>query len=101
MIKSAEIKRPYPLDHGGRPDQDSFIRINKTIKVSSFDSSENIIKKEGGPDSTVSNSQFSSVTLNERQMKARKRACYNFEFQRGSQPKDLYKSKSCQNSKFA
>ena len=38
---------------------------NKNIKMSSFKSIENIQKKEGGPDSTVSNNQFSSVTLNE------------------------------------
>ena len=37
----------------------------------SFKSSENIQKKEGGPDSTVSNNQFSSVTLNELAMNAR------------------------------
>ena len=33
--------------------------------MSSFKSSEDFQKKEGGPDSTVSNNQFSSVTLNE------------------------------------
>ena len=38
---------------------------NKNIKTSSFKSSENIQKKEDGSDSTVSNNQFSSVTLNE------------------------------------
>ena len=58
-------------------------RINKNIKLSSFKSSENIQKKEGGLDSIVSNNQFSSVTLNEIAMNARKRAYYNFEFQRG------------------
>ena len=58
---------------------------NKNIKLSSFKSSENIQKKEGGPDSTVSNNQFSSVTLNELAINQRKRAYYNFEFQRGSQ----------------
>ena len=31
----------------------------------SFKSSENIQKKEGGPDRSVSNNQSSSVTLNE------------------------------------
>ena len=50
--------------------------------------SENTQKKEGGPDSTVSLNQFSSVTLNELAMNERKRACYNFEFQRGGQSKD-------------
>ena len=30
-------------------------RINKNIKISSFKSSENIQKKEGGPDRSVSN----------------------------------------------
>ena len=51
-------------------------------------SSENIQKKEGGPDSTVSNNQFSSLVLNDLAMNARDRAYYNFEFQRGSQSKD-------------
>ena len=71
---------------------------NKNIKLSYFKSSENIHKKEGGSDSTVSNNQFSSVTLNEIAMNARKRAYYNFEFQRGIQSKYSYKSKTCQNS---
>ena len=60
---------------------------NKNIKMSSFKSSENIQKKEGGPDSTVSNNQFSSVTLKELAINARDTAYYNFEFQRGSQSK--------------
>ena len=38
----------------------------------SFKSSENIQKKEGGPDRSVSDNQSSSVTLNELAMKARK-----------------------------
>ena len=46
--------------------------------MSSFKSSENIQKKEGGPDRSVSDNQSSSVTLNESQ----KRYC-NFEFQQG------------------
>ena len=46
--------------------------INKNIKMSSFKSSENIQKKEGGPDRSVSDYQSSSVTLNELAMKARK-----------------------------
>ena len=45
---------------------------NKNVKMSSFKSSENIQKKEGGPDRSVSNNQSSSVTLNELAMKARK-----------------------------
>ena len=45
---------------------------NKNIKMSSFKSSENIQKKEGGPDRSVSDNQSSSVTLNELAMKARK-----------------------------
>ena len=40
--------------------------------MSSFKSSENIQKKEDGPDRSVSNNKFSSVTLNELAMKARK-----------------------------
>ena len=46
--------------------------LNKNIKMSSFKSSENIQKKEGGPDRSVSDNQSSSVTLNELAMKARK-----------------------------
>ena len=42
---------------------------NKNIKMSSFKSSENIQKKEGGPDRYVSDNQSSSVTLNELAMK--------------------------------
>ena len=48
-------------------------QTNKTIKVSSLKSNENIQKKEGGPDCTVSNTKFSTVTLNELAMKARER----------------------------
>ena len=44
---------------------------NKNIKMSSFRSSENIQKKEGGPDRSVSDNQSSSRTLNELAMKAR------------------------------
>ena len=51
--------------------------------MSSFKSNENILKKEGGPDRSVSDNQSSSVTLNELAMKARKKYC-NFEFQQGS-----------------
>ena len=45
---------------------------NKNIRMSSPKSSENIQKKEGGPDISVSDIQSSSVTLNELAMKARK-----------------------------
>ena len=51
--------------------------------MSSFNSSENIQMKEGGPDRSVSGNQSSSVTRNELAMKARKYC--NFEFQQGSQ----------------
>ena len=44
------------------------------IKVSFFESSENIRKKEGRSDRPVSN-KFSSVTLNELAKKARERYC--------------------------
>ena len=44
----------------------------KKIKMRSFKSSENIQKKEGVPDRSVSDNQSSSVTLNELAMKARK-----------------------------
>ena len=45
---------------------------NKNIKMSSFKSSENIQKKEDGPDRSVSDNQSSSVALNELAMNARK-----------------------------
>ena len=47
-------------------------KSNKNIKMSSFKSSENIQKKEGVPDRSVSDNQSSSVTLNELSIKARK-----------------------------
>ena len=50
--------------------------------MSSFKSSKNIQKKEGGPDRSVSDNQSSSVTLNELAVKAIKYC--NFEFQQGS-----------------
>ena len=40
--------------------------------MSAFKNSENIQKKEGGPDRSVSDNQSSTVTLNELAMKARK-----------------------------
>ena len=43
---------------------------NKNIKMNFFKSSENIKKKEGGPDKSVSDNQFPSVTLNKLAMKA-------------------------------
>ena len=49
--------------------------------ISSFKSSTDIQKKEGGP--AVSDNQSSLVTLNELAKKARKIYC-NFEFQRRS-----------------
>ena len=64
--------------HGITP---AALTTNENIKVSSFKSSENIQKKEGVPNSTVSNNQFSLVTINELAMNARKRAYYNSEFQ--------------------
>ena len=48
--------------------------------MSSFKSSENIQKKEGGPDRSVSDNNYSSVTLNKVAMKARKSYC-NFKLQ--------------------
>ena len=50
--------------------------------MSSFKISENIQKKEGGPDRSVSDYQSSSVTLNELAMKP-ENYC-NYEFQTGS-----------------
>ena len=52
-------------------------------KMSFFKSSENIQKKEGGPDRSVSDNQSYSVTLNELVMKARKPYC-NFELKQRS-----------------
>ena len=60
---------------------------NSNIKMSSFKSSENIQKKEGGPDDAVSNNQFSSVTQKELAINARDNAYYNFEFQKAVNPK--------------
>ena len=45
--------------------------------MSSFKSSENIQKKECGPDRSILDNQSSSVTLNKLAMKARK-SYYNF-----------------------
>ena len=57
------------LPHGTTP---AAVTTNKNIKMSSSKGSENIQKKEGGPDRSVSDNQSSSVTLNELAMKARK-----------------------------
>ena len=67
------------LPHGTTP---AAVTTNKNIKMSSFKSSENIQKKEGGPDRSVLDNQSSSVTLNELALKARKNC--NFDFQQGS-----------------
>ena len=50
------------LPHGTTP---AAMTTNKNIKMSPFKSSENIQKKEGGPDRSVSDDKSSSVTLNE------------------------------------
>ena len=74
---SADLKGPkvkYKL-HYGRCTGPLFraaVTTNKNIKMSSFKSSENIQKKEVGPDRSVTDNQSSSVTLNELAMKARK-----------------------------
>ena len=57
------------LPHGTTP---AAVTTNKNIKKSSFKSSENIQKKKGGLDRSVSDNQSSSVTLNELTIKARK-----------------------------
>ena len=70
------------------------------IKMSSFKSSENIQKKVGGPDRSISNNKFFSVTLNELAMIARdgilqfrvssgtQYSILSPRFQEGSQSKD-------------
>ena len=60
-----------------------FVDYQIKYKNESFKSSENIKKKEGGPDRPVSDKQSSSVTLNELAMKARK-SCCTFKFQQRS-----------------
>ena len=59
----------------------------KNIKMSSFKSSENIQKKESGPDRSVLDNQSSSVTLNELATKARKMVLF-----RVSARKSIYMS---------
>ena len=61
--------RFFGLSHGTTH---AAVTTNKNKKTSSFKSSENIQKKEGGPDRSVSDNQSSSVTLNELAVKARK-----------------------------
>ena len=51
--------------------------------MSSFKTSENFQKKEGGPDRSVADNQSSSVTLNELAMQGRKSYC-NFKLQQRS-----------------
>ena len=48
------------LPHGTTP---AAVTPNENIKISSFKSSENIQKNEGGSDRSVSDNQSSSVTL--------------------------------------
>ena len=48
------------LPHGTTP---AAVTTNKNIKMSSLKSSENIQKKEGGPDRSVSDNQSSSMIL--------------------------------------
>ena len=48
------------LPHGTTP---TAVKTNENIKMSSFKSSENIQKKEVGPDRSVSDNQSSSATL--------------------------------------
>ena len=57
--------------------------MNKNIIMKSFKSSRNIQKKECGPDRSISDNQFSSVTLNELTVKAIIIIC-NFEFHQRS-----------------
>ena len=60
-----------------------FKQLQIKYKNSSFKSSENIQKKECGPDRSVSDNQSSSVTLNKLAMKARRSYC-NFKFKQRS-----------------
>ena len=59
------------------------VTTTKIYNMSSFKSSENIQKKEGVPDRSVSDNQSSSVTPNKLAIKARKPYC-NFELQQKS-----------------
>ena len=68
------------MPHGTTP---AAVTTNKNIIMSSFKSSRDIQKKEGGGQTAVSDNQSSSVTLDKLAKKARKIYC-NFEFQRRS-----------------
>ena len=50
--------------------------MRKNVKLRSFNSSENIQKKEYWPERPVLNNKFSSVTMNDLAMKARV-SCFN------------------------
>ena len=67
MIKVIEDE--YPLRNPFNCFHSTVVYVIK--KMNSFESNENIQKKEDEPDRSVSNNQFSSVTLNEPAMKAR------------------------------
>ena len=82
-VKYFQVYRRFLVVNRNQISYGSKKYANKNIKMSSFKSSENIKKKEGGPDISVSDNQSSSVTLNELAMKARKYC--NFEFQQRSQ----------------
>ena len=92
MFRQICLKRPY--------------KTNKNIKMSSFKSSENIQKKEGGPDRSVSDNQSSSVTQYELAEKAKNTVISSFEdlflaFQAGCclllNKKSSAESSSCSN----
>ena len=57
---------------------------NKNIKMSSFKSSENIQKKEGGPDRSISDNQSILFSDPERTGNESQKIYCNFEFQQGS-----------------
>ena len=63
--------------------------------MSSFKSSENIQKKKGGSDRSVSDNQSTSATLNGLAMKARKSYC-NFKLQQRSHTMTLINSNEVQ-----
>ena len=63
--------RFFGLPHGTTP---ATVTTNKNLKMSSFKNSENIQKKEGGPDRSISDNQSSSVSMSALAMKARKDA---------------------------
>ena len=62
------------LPHGTTP---AAVTANNNIKMSTFKSSKNIQKKEGGPDRSVSDNQSSSVTLNKLTIKAKRHTIQN------------------------